>query len=57
VPAITRSSIALLAPNVDRTDCSNAGSAVITATTVLFAALEVFAILILVCSWFGVAAT
>src|SRR5205085_2348803 len=37
VPRTTRSSIAPLAPNVALTDCSNAGSAVKTATTVLLA--------------------
>src|SRR5207342_2262213 len=40
VPDTIRSSIAPLAPNVDRTSCSNAGSAVSTVTTVLFAAFE-----------------
>ena len=44
VPEITRSSIAPLAPNVERMACSNAGSAVSTATTVLFVALEDLAI-------------
>src|SRR4029079_12848928 len=46
-PDTTRSSIAPLAPNVDFTDCSNAGSAVSTATTVLFVALDDLAIRIL----------
>jgi hypothetical protein len=39
VPSVTRSSICALVPKVDRTDSSNAESAVSTATPVLFAAL------------------
>src|SRR5262249_40444149 len=44
VPDTTRSSIAPLVPKVARSCCSNAGSAVSTATTVLFDAFEDFAI-------------
>ena len=39
-PETMRNSMAELVPKVARTDCSNAGSAVSTVTTVLFAAFE-----------------